>query len=101
MPKSSAAIAAASSAVNRGGAESRTELTTSGSYALPRATSLETAKAAGRARRFRKLRRRVVAVSPERESQRSSRPAVLRGLPLLGDLRSSDDPTHLLLPRLE
>ena len=34
-----------------------------------------------------KLRRRVVAVSPERESRRSSRGTVPAGLPLLGDLR--------------
>ncbi len=33
------------------------------------------------------LRRRVVAVSPERESCRSSRALVLPGLPLSGDLR--------------
>lgn len=43
-------------------------------------------KAAGQARRFPKLRRRVVAVSPERESRPIISRVVWRSLPLLGDL---------------
>src|SRR5262249_29815697 len=46
-------------------------------------------EAAGKPAASTKLRRRVVAVSPERESYRSSRHPVQLGLPHSGDLRKS------------